>query len=296
MNSKKLTIKDSSLGFLVGFLFCQLATTIATVITLILCHTFGVKTETLSTFFNTAIGYLILSLSLYSAMVLVFLFFNSKKDNTLNKDFKLKKLFFYITISAASFLCLYPIVVCFDSLLAKLGVKINTLPYSLNTKNYFISIIPLVVAPAVCEELLFRGIIFQGLKHKGKVLAITLSSLMFSIYHMSLSQTLYPLLIGLLLGVIMFYEQNIYYCIATHMTNNFLSLTLSYFKINLVFNHWAYLILAIVLAALFVSLITTQIVKNRKATKTSKIEKNEKLYLIISFAVMIIFWIISNLS
>ena len=62
----------------------------------------------------------------------------------------------------------YPIVVCFDTLLIKLGITLNTLSYELTTKNYFISLISLVIAPAICEELLFRGIIFSGLKSYGK--------------------------------------------------------------------------------------------------------------------------------
>ena len=154
----------------------------------------------------------------------------------------------------------------------------------------------MVIAPAACEELLFRGIIFQGLKQHGKTFAITISSLMFCLYHMAISQTLYPILIGLLLGVIMYYEENIYYCIALHLTNNLTSLTLSYFKINLAFSHWSYIILAIILAIVFISTILYFTIKNNQTSEKQPIEKREKIYLITSLVVMTILWIFTNFS
>lgn len=152
----------------------------------------------------------------------------------------------------------------------------------------------MVIAPAICEELLFRGIIFKGLQKHGKVLSITISALMFSLFHMSISQTVYPILMGMLLAVIMYYENNIYYCIAVHLTNNFLSLTLSYFKINLIFNHWTYILLAIILLAVFLTLILTFTIKNNKNSEKQPISKTNLIILLSSLAIMILFWILVN--
>ena len=229
-------------------------------------------------------------------MLCVFLFLNRKKENKITQPVKLNKLFLYILIAITSFFTLYPIIVCIDSLLIKCGIKLSTLSYELTTKNYLISLLSLVIAPAICEELLFRGLIFKGLSKHGKTFAITISALMFSIFHMSISQTIYPILIGLLLAVIMHYEQNIYYCIAVHMTNNFLSLTLSYFKINLIFDHWTYILLAIILAAAFIYIIISLILKNHKQTEKQKLTKTELIYLLSSFGIMLFFWIIINLT
>ena len=296
MNKTKLTVKDSALSFLVGFLLCQLAVVVVMCLALVIFKSANIDTEQTQAFFNTSIGYLIISLSLYLTMLFVFLFFNRKKENKIFNSVKPIKILLYIFIALASFVCLYPIITCIDSLLVKCGAKINTLPYNLDAKNYFISLITLVVAPAICEELLFRGIIFQGLRKHGKVLAITISSIMFSIYHMAISQTIYPILIGLLLGVIMFYEENIYYCIAVHLTNNFTSLTLSYFNINLAFNHWSYIILAIILLAAFICCIVYFIIKKLHENEKQPIAKNERTYLITSLVIMTIFWIFTNFS
>lgn len=296
MNKIKLTIKDSSLSFLIGFLLCQLGVVVATCITLLVYKIFNQDTSSFFAFLSTGVGYLISAMGLYVVMVLVFLFFNKSKDNQIISKASFKKLIIYIGVALSSFIVLYPIITCVDSLLIKMGAKINTLSYELTTTNYFISLISLVIAPAICEELLFRGIIFKGLKPYGKAFSIILSALMFSLFHMSISQTIYPILMGLLFGVIMFYENNIYYCIAIHLTNNFLSLTLSYLKINLIFNHWSYIVLAIILFIGFVSAVLYFTLKNRKSTEKQPITKYEVLYLIGTFIIMIALWIVSNFS
>jgi len=296
MNKTKLTIKDSALTFLTSFLLSQIGVVVATCFAMIIYKFTKTDMETFNSFLNTGIGYLISALSLYLVMLLLFFFFNKNKDNKIAEKPKATKILMYIGLAVVSFLSLYPIVTCIDSLLTKLGVSISTLPYTLTTKNYFISLISLVIAPAICEELIFRGIIFKGLKQNGKIFSITISALMFCIFHMSISQTVYPILMGLLLGVIMFYENNIYYCIAVHMTNNFLSLTLSYFKINLIFNHWSYIVLAIILVISFLAVVLFFTIKNNKTEEKSQSSKHEKIYLMASLAIMIILWIIINLS
>lgn len=293
MESNKLTIKDSSISFLSSFLLCQLAVVFCVIITQGICLMLNLSMEETSLFLNTASGYLIQALSLYLVMLITFFVVNSKKENKIVQNTKFKKLVFYFVIAIASFLTLYPIITCVDSLLVKAGAKINTIPYPLTTKNYLISLISLVIAPAICEELLFRGIIFKGLKKYGKIFSIIISSVMFSIYHMAISQTLYPLLMGMLLSVIMYKENNIYYCIIVHITNNFLALTLSYLNINLIFNHWTYILLAVFLLALFISIIVMVIIKNHKKEKQQLTQK-DKIYLFSSLAIMLLIWIFAN--
>ena len=141
MEKTKLSIKDSSLSFVVGFLLCQMAVVAVTIIALIVAKFFNVSSSTIDSFFNGAVGYMILSLTLYSTMFLVFLFFNNKKENNITKKVQLKKILMYIGIALLSFLTLYPIITCVDSLIFKTGLKVGTLSYELTTKNYFISFI-----------------------------------------------------------------------------------------------------------------------------------------------------------
>ena len=294
MNSKKLTIKDSSLSFLLSFLFCQIAIVTLTIIIIFIGRFYNINSDEINVFLNTSCGYLITSTVTYATILLTFLFFNKKADNKITQKIELKKILMYIGVSILSFFALFPIVTCFNTLLIKFGVKINSLPYSLTTKNYFISIISLAIFPAVCEELLFRGLIFKGLKQHGKTFSIIISTLMFTLFHMSLSQAVYPLLVGLLFGVIMYYENNIYYCIVVHFVNNLLSLTISYFNINLVFNHWTFIIMAITLLVVFLSIIFYILVKNKRIEKKQSIETQNKKIFIACLSVMILFWLLVN--
>ena len=93
---------------------------------------------------------------------------------------------------------------------------------------------------------------------------------------------------GLLLSVIMYYENNIYYCIIAHLTNNFLSLTLSYAKINLIFNHWTYILLAIILCVVFLAIVLTFTFKNNKQIEKQKLSKSNLIYLCVSLAIVFI--------
>lgn len=288
----KLTVKDSALSFMLGFFFCQLGAVATSIITMFVCSFLKMDSEAITSFMNKSIGYTILSVGMYFAMFLVFLFFNNKKENKITEKFSFRKLLLYILIALVTFLVLYPVVTCIDTVLNHYKIKINVLPFDLTQKSYFISLISLVILPAICEELLFRGIILKGLKKHGKAFSILISAIMFSIFHMAISQTVYPLLMGILLGVIMYNENNIYYCIAIHMTNNFTSLTLSYLKISLVFNHWSYWILAAFALIIFTTIILVATFKNNK--EKAEINSSHKKILALSLTVMLALWILVN--
>ena len=296
MSEFNLTIKDSSIAFVASFLLCQLAVIIFTILGMYTATFFGATTSGYQSFMSTAEGLLISSLVMDGTMLGIFFFFNKKSTSKIINKPNIKKTFLYISIAIASFIMLYPIITCIDNLLIYHGVKISELSYDLSTKNYFISLISLVVLPAVCEELLFRGIIFRGLKQGGKTFSIIITGIMFSIFHMSITQSVYPLLMGILLSLVMYQEDNIYYPILIHIINNFLSLTLSYFGISLVFNHWTYILLACVLAIVFITLVLTLSIIGNRGSKKTKISTEQIIYLISSFAIMLLIWISYNIT
>jgi len=76
------------------------------------------------------------------------------------------------------------------------------------------------VLPAICEELLFRGIILKGLLPYGKTFAIVMSSLMFALAHGSFSQFLYQFLVGLAIGTVVVMSKDIKIGMIMHFTNN----------------------------------------------------------------------------
>lgn len=84
------------------------------------------------------------------------------------------------------------------------------------------------LAPAICEELAFRGFILSGLRRMGhKWAAIFLSALFFGAAHGILQQSLSAFAIGIVLGFVAIHSRSIFPCIAFHFTFNAMSLLVS---------------------------------------------------------------------
>ncbi len=87
----------------------------------------------------------------------------------------------------------------------------------------------LVVAltPALCEELLFRGLVLSGLRRWGNGVALVVSSLLFAIAHASIYRLLPTFFLGLLLGYIVLRTGSIFCSMIIHTLNNGLAVTIA---------------------------------------------------------------------
>lgn len=86
-----------------------------------------------------------------------------------------------------------------------------------------------VIAP-ICEELVFRGYLFAGLKSKGKVMtAMLISSAIFGIYHMSFLKFFTTGFLGLLLCFALEYSGSIFISMGMHMMNNAFSVFVMFY-------------------------------------------------------------------
>lgn len=289
---QKVTIKDSALAFIFGCLFCQVSVGILFVFISLFCSLFNINfnADSLS---NNCWGYLLCVLIMDLALFLVYFYFSKNKETNIVHKPTIKKTFFYIAITLIAFVCLSPLINLFDLLLNKLNIKQTNIPYKFDMQGFLVSIISLAILPAIFEELLFRGIIFKGLRQKGKVFAICVSALMFTLLHFSINQTIYPFVMGLLLGCIMWHENNILYTIIAHFVSNLLSLIFSYFNWWYVSTQWFYLVFAIIVFTLFLSFVIMYIVKDNKTTK-EKLSNHEKIYLFSCLGIIILMWIIIN--
>ncbi|WMJ82176.1 CPBP family intramembrane glutamic endopeptidase [Clostridium sp. MB40-C1] len=96
---------------------------------------------------------------------------------------------------------------------------------------FFISVC--IVAP-IFEEILFRGIILNGMaKALNEKLAIIISSFLFALIHMNLVQGINAFLLGLILGIIYLSTKSIYLSIFAHLINNTLGIFVSTYMENL---------------------------------------------------------------
>lgn len=72
-----------------------------------------------------------------------------------------------------------------------------------------------------CEELVFRGIIYQGYKKSGTALqALILSAVLFSLMHMNFNQAAYALVIGIILALLVEATGSIWSAVLCHAVFN----------------------------------------------------------------------------
>ena len=132
------------------------------------------------------------------------------------------------------FLCA-PFVNLFDFLLSKIGfTKSTELPIELNSVPALIfGLFAFAVVPAIVEEVMFRGMIANGLingakTNRKKILAVVLSGLIFAAIHLSLQQSIYPFVVGCVLSCMLLLTDNLVYTMIIHFVSNTIVVVTSY--------------------------------------------------------------------
>ena len=93
---------------------------------------------------------------------------------------------------------------------------------------YLVYVLTACIAPAICEEFLFRGVIASGLKEKGFKVALFASSIIFTLMHGNPEQTVHQFIIGYVIGYAFLKTGNIWIGVIVHFVNNFTAVTMSY--------------------------------------------------------------------
>lgn len=99
-----------------------------------------------------------------------------------------------------------------------------------------LNLITIAVLPAICEELLFRGVIQQQLTiwTKNPHVAIWIAAFVFSAFHFQFLTFLPRFILGAGLGYLFFFTQNLWVAIIGHFLNNGLQVAITYFYPELV--------------------------------------------------------------
>ncbi len=206
------------------------------------------------------------------------------KQSSCKVSFKKANVWTVLICVAVGILCVIGFVWliegCFGGLFQVLGIKKDpseVLGLPLDTVGwYFVNLLILGVVPAICEELIFRGMIFQGLKEKfSPVLSMLISSLLFALMHQNIEQFIYPLILGMLLSFVFHRTNNLLYPMIIHLFNNFTTITMSYLAnigvINLNFSiTWWFVLVAI--AAAGVTVLIWWLIDRFYLRKQQKIE------------------------
>ncbi|NMA67472.1 MAG: CPBP family intramembrane metalloprotease [Clostridiaceae bacterium] len=91
---------------------------------------------------------------------------------------------------------------------------------SLMTNKLWISILIVAVVPAVCEELLFRGMIQRGIERLGVGWGIFLSGILFGLFHFDFQRLAAQTLIGFIAAYVVYRTGSIFNGMILHFMNN----------------------------------------------------------------------------
>ncbi|MCL4377208.1 MAG: CPBP family intramembrane metalloprotease [Actinobacteria bacterium] len=112
--------------------------------------------------------------------------------------------------------------------------KIEELAKNKNVSSTMLMIVVSVVAP-VCEEIFFRGFLFQGFRKKwGTFAGILISSFLFAAAHLDLYNFLPLMAIGWILAYIFFKTKSLFPVIFLHATYNLLMILVLFSQLNLI--------------------------------------------------------------
>lgn len=106
--------------------------------------------------------------------------------------------------------------------------NVETVFSDIMSGNVLAVLLVIAVAPAVCEEMLFRGVILHSLQARYRVpSAIAVTAILFGLYHMSVIKFIPTGLLGLLLCIVVWKTGSIYPAMLMHFINNAFSVIIS---------------------------------------------------------------------
>ncbi len=100
--------------------------------------------------------------------------------------------------------------------------------------HFFVLLLALAVLPAIAEELFFRGVIQNMLQKSGMtaMASIVITGLSFSVMHLEFDNFVAIWMMGIVLGWLYYYSQNLWVSIIAHFLNNFSMIALKFAFFN----------------------------------------------------------------
>jgi len=104
-------------------------------------------------------------------------------------------------------------VLFFDNSISEIITQMNSLPL-------IVLVLLIGVTPAICEELVMRGIFFSGYKNININMAALINGLFFGMLHFNLQQFLYAFALGFLFAYLVYITGSIFSSVIAHFTIN----------------------------------------------------------------------------
>ncbi len=156
-----------------------------------------------------------------------------KPDNLGRINFSFPSLTNVIKIILFTF-CVMPFITILNSI-SSIFVEnhaANTMSY-LTSNPLWLNILFIALIPAVCEEYLFRGLLFHGYKKRNPLKAVLMSSLLFGLIHMNVNQFVYAFVMGCILCMLVYITGTVLSSMIAHFIFNGINVVLSYYSENM---------------------------------------------------------------
>lgn len=108
----------------------------------------------------------------------------------------------------------------------------NNIPIPKTIPQLIAGIIIIAVLPAVCEEILNRGIMLRAYENRGTVKALVITGLFFGIFHFDITNFMGPAVLGAMLGFYAIRTNSIFAAMLGHFLNNTIAEIWSYIARN----------------------------------------------------------------
>lgn len=124
----------------------------------------------------------------------------------------------------------YPAVtalnIIWHSLIRHIGTPIiPPFPTITSLPEFLMAIIVIGIFPSVFEELMFRGIMLRGYERLGKFAAVVITGVMFGFLHMSFANFPALILLGIVLGYVVYRSDSVYTGMLYHFIHNSIAVT-----------------------------------------------------------------------
>lgn len=208
--------------------------------------------------FTTSFVYVILNLTISQVVFLAIYFIYKNKTKTSFKALKVnriskKQVLIVVLIGLICVVCLTPLANVFEGILASLGHASVGLTFEVDSVwKFALVFFALAILAPMSEEIIFRGVIFNGLREKGGKFAVLISGLFFMLMHLSINQCFYQLIMGFVLGLLVLYTNSIVSSFLVHFINNAGVLLINYIIPSLSTTNYLSLTYILVAVALFI--------------------------------------------
>ncbi|MEG1608884.1 MAG: type II CAAX endopeptidase family protein [Clostridia bacterium] len=90
--------------------------------------------------------------------------------------------------------------------------------------KFFIALFIMCILPAICEELLYRGMIGRAFADKGYIFAVFMSGLFFALMHGNPIQLIHQFFLGCVCCAVYFLTRSFWSAVIVHFFNNFIAI------------------------------------------------------------------------